>query len=375
MTKEGMIFKMQNLNFKIKTNNSKAITLIALVITVIVLLILAGVAIATLTGDNGLLQKASNAKKTNEEASALEKIKVEVAGSYGLDGKIDKEQLNKNLKRINGLKYDNETLNEETSIELPAIVELDQNSYQITSDGSVSIVKPQLIGNLTKDNYGDYIDLGQNVVRTSSTSDDWRILYNDTNNAYGGTNGARVYAILADYLPNSNPAVAASGLNKVDGTTYNVNSTISRQDLLNKFNNTDAWKSLIPEKLRNSCKVKGAATGEMIMASYNKKYSINPPLNYTDLPYFYIDNDSSKDIDTLYMPRIDSTPFNNCMGYWLASPRTWDDAIYRVRYSGEIAVLVYSNTDHGICPIVSLPSNIQVTPTTSNGKTIWSLVQ
>ena len=56
------------------------------------LLILAGVTIATLTGDNGLLQKATSAKEENEEAIALEKIKVEVAGSYGLDGKIDKER-------------------------------------------------------------------------------------------------------------------------------------------------------------------------------------------------------------------------------------------------------------------------------------------
>ena len=39
------------------------ITLIALVITIIVLLILAGVTIITLTGDNGILQKAGDAKK------------------------------------------------------------------------------------------------------------------------------------------------------------------------------------------------------------------------------------------------------------------------------------------------------------------------
>ena len=45
---------------KIKTEIA-GITLIALVITIIVLLILAGVTIATLTGDNGLLTKASEA--------------------------------------------------------------------------------------------------------------------------------------------------------------------------------------------------------------------------------------------------------------------------------------------------------------------------
>lgn len=44
-----------------KTN--RGITLIALVITIIVLLILAGVAIATLTGDNRIINKSWKCKK------------------------------------------------------------------------------------------------------------------------------------------------------------------------------------------------------------------------------------------------------------------------------------------------------------------------
>lgn len=49
------------------TKENKGITLIALVITTIVLLILVGVTIATLTGDNGILTKASEAKIKTEE--------------------------------------------------------------------------------------------------------------------------------------------------------------------------------------------------------------------------------------------------------------------------------------------------------------------
>ena len=45
----------------------KGITLIALVITIVILLILAGVTIATLTGENGILTKASDAKTETEE--------------------------------------------------------------------------------------------------------------------------------------------------------------------------------------------------------------------------------------------------------------------------------------------------------------------
>ncbi len=55
----------------------KGITLVALVITIIVLLILAGVSIATLTGDNGILTKASKAKEETEAASRKEQDDIE----------------------------------------------------------------------------------------------------------------------------------------------------------------------------------------------------------------------------------------------------------------------------------------------------------
>lgn len=57
---------------------NKAITLIALVITIIVLLILAGVTIATLTGDNGLLQKAKIAKVKKLKSEAEEILNLEI---------------------------------------------------------------------------------------------------------------------------------------------------------------------------------------------------------------------------------------------------------------------------------------------------------
>ena len=58
--------------------NNKGITLIALVITIIVLLILAGVTIASLTGENGLLSRAGNSKIENLKAEAIEKANSEI---------------------------------------------------------------------------------------------------------------------------------------------------------------------------------------------------------------------------------------------------------------------------------------------------------
>ena len=59
-----------------ESRKNKGITLIALVITIIVLLILAGVTIATLTGNNGILTRAQNAKEDNVVATEEEQIKT-----------------------------------------------------------------------------------------------------------------------------------------------------------------------------------------------------------------------------------------------------------------------------------------------------------
>ena len=83
---------------KQKLKESKGITLIALVITIIVLLILAGVTIATLTGDNGILGKANDAKTQTEQAKEDENLKIAIAGSYGTDGKLNLKDLKDNLK-------------------------------------------------------------------------------------------------------------------------------------------------------------------------------------------------------------------------------------------------------------------------------------
>ena len=60
----------------------EGITLIALVITIIVLLILAGITIATLTGENGLLQRAEEAAQKTKEGAAKEEITLAWAACY-----------------------------------------------------------------------------------------------------------------------------------------------------------------------------------------------------------------------------------------------------------------------------------------------------
>ena len=115
------------------------ITLIALVVTIVVLLILAGTSIAMLTGDNGIISQAKNAKDKTNEANAKEQIDVEVAGSYGTDGKINITQLNENLGHIDGLTHEGQLLTDNPITSFPVTVELEGLKVVINGNGSTTI--------------------------------------------------------------------------------------------------------------------------------------------------------------------------------------------------------------------------------------------
>lgn len=61
-----------------KVKEIKGITLIVLVITIIISLILAGVTIATLTGDNGILNKTNKASEETDKETATEIINLKI---------------------------------------------------------------------------------------------------------------------------------------------------------------------------------------------------------------------------------------------------------------------------------------------------------
>ena len=179
---------------RFKTKEAKGITLIALVITIIVLLILAGVAIATLTGDNGILNQANRTKEKTTESDAIERVQVEVAGSYDLNGNIDTEQLNKNLrniKDIQGLPVEN----------LPATVTLNGYDILIGGDGSVAkkitVEDAKTNGTVFEDNttiadtYGNSITIpaGFKIASDSAKNVTGGVIIEDV--TYNGTIGSQ----------------------------------------------------------------------------------------------------------------------------------------------------------------------------------------
>ena len=87
-------------NTKKSLKTSNGITLIALVITIIVLLILAGISISMLSGDNGILQKSTDAKVKTEKAQIIERIQLAYHSALtGGQGSYTKESLESELEK------------------------------------------------------------------------------------------------------------------------------------------------------------------------------------------------------------------------------------------------------------------------------------
>ena len=79
--------------------STKGITLIALVVTIIILLILAGISIAMLTGNNGVLTQAKSAKERTGEKGEQERVNLAASSAMTLGmGTITTENLNKAIQ-------------------------------------------------------------------------------------------------------------------------------------------------------------------------------------------------------------------------------------------------------------------------------------
>ena len=120
-------------------NNRKGITLIALVITIIVLLILAGVTIATLTGENGILKNASSAKVNTDIASIKEKAELV---KLGMETDIWSARSNAVIKRsqlVNAIKEEFSGSTKSGSV----VTTTDGYDIVVDNDLNITVVKRQ----------------------------------------------------------------------------------------------------------------------------------------------------------------------------------------------------------------------------------------
>ena len=225
---------------------NKGITLIALVITIIVLLILAGVAIAMLSGQNGILKRAADAKTETEqaqenEAEYLEDYEDLINESTGNLGKV-KDYKN---KIIEGKKAKLQDDNGETIV-VPV-------GFKIKEDSPTEVKKGIVV--VAPDN-SEFVWVPVKDINTMYGTDangkKTGKLYNFTESGHTVMTG-NVYR-EPDYLSNTEGGDASSdgikllkSIVKIDGTTD--------EEILNK------WKTQLQNEFDEMIKYVGKNKG------------------------------------------------------------------------------------------------------------------
>ena len=297
---------------------NKGITLIALVITIIVLLILAGVSIATLMGENGLLTRASESKNMTEEAEKEEKEKLEL--------------LEKEIGRYVG-NSENVLGNENTSLNVPEGSSIIENKLEkgiVIKDKNgnewawVEVPK-EIFTTATSNTEYEKIenDMRVYVSSTSHYTDTWIIGIGITEEKYNElknkmlknvyTNGGfwiSRYEIGTDVARSSPSAVLANPESKQDSFVYNYVTQAQAQSLASQMSPDNSLEGSLMfgiqwDLMVQYIEIKGGKsqaeirTNSTTWGNYNNatfsiergKYSTNPDsssVSYTEVNGEYI---------------------------------------------------------------------------------------
>ena len=396
---------------KLNLKERKGITLIALVITIIVLLILAGVSIAMLTGQNGILTQAQNAKTTNENKSAEEKVKLAImaARSQSETGALDADKLIAEITNNYG------GTASKTDNGFPVNATVDGKNFSIDGDGNITTnnsgsstpttggVTAADIANATQEEkqsiYGATVT-GYTLPSGTTTDVGWKIFYADNSNIYliadnyvernnlpnsttesgvvtankpndGYSNCARsayfTNILLGDYAGSSRITDSRlKALNKDYFNTKNYSSTNNNMKSVAYMMDTKAWNSKFLDSNKADYCIGGPSV-ELLFKSYNEKYKTAYESQASSATGYQIRKTSSDSwadygvsmlstSDPLYVIR---SSFANA--YWLASPSAYDySSVMYVRYSGNVNSGDYSYSNGGFRPLVCLNSNIKL---------------
>lgn len=151
-------------SFKEKEMKENGVTLIALVVIIIILLILAGITIATITSDNGIIKNANNAKEQTEianEKEIVDRATIQAMGNNSR-GNIIESELQDELDKITKA---GDTDVEDTGEEFSVVFTNSNRYYTIDKQGDIieegKIVIDKSPGDITKDENGDDIEEGK----------------------------------------------------------------------------------------------------------------------------------------------------------------------------------------------------------------------
>ncbi len=384
-----------------KELKEKGITLIALVITIIVLLILAGVSIATLTGENGILSQAVKAKEKNKKADIIEMSKTDILAYQTKNGNdtITAEQykavLNQYFQEVPSIENLEEALkNPEYSLKTKPtygncdikLSDIYAGTVQFTEAASVAyseLTVGDYVSNypVYYDNVGTAVDIDNETIALfpKDIYNKWRILSIDLDN--------EVVRLVSAGVP----------LNYYNS----YDSKISVENLTTKFFDIEISSTLTPYKFfKNGFKTTSTVTstsdlenlfyndftdvykeGETYTDNYNTfSYIEGKPkvqsMTKADVDEVYGSSTSNstyvEENDLLSLPCYDDTVHPYC-NTWLASANSINH-LWMVHFAGMISD-AHSYGSYGIRVVVSLKPGIKFISNNEkiNDTTTWNI--
>lgn len=399
------------------------ITLISLVVTIIILLILAGISIGMLSGDNGILGQAGNAKTQTDIAGEKEIIDLAVVHAMGKSkyGDIDETSFTNELEKNNatvtktGSKY--------------KVAFTSGRQYTVDSDGNVKEkkVNPNAM-KISELNENASTFFGWDIINYAETlptelqDTKWQLFYAG---ALDGETEERIYLISKEYVKNTLlPSVVKNGVKvtpeakpiPIDGSEYqakfggststgimpqyagSTDITTYNQKYNKKYfqnysslnNNMKAvaymldistWSSFATSNMGYAEYSIGGPSIELLFTAYNKykgltgnnlyttqvpreqgyQISVNGGINYANYYNEIIENDGINQLDNPYSV---SSLSSLASGYWLSSPANGgQDSLFFVTKGGNINSNSYTTTYYGFRPLVLLDSNYSLEKT------------
>ena len=268
---------------------NKAITLIALVITIIVLLILAGITIASLTGDNGLLARAAVAKGNTERAEVIEKVRLQIIGKIaGNNGKdLDEDGIKDVLKDF----FKEDSIPEELTDMTATLTTKDEKFNDITlgeviGDVTIAAGSPKLtvtkngtevkLSSVSDSEISTYYGAETSYKSTSHPNIKWQLFLTDASN---------YYLIASDYVPTNE--LPCDG-NTMNGVTYGntdlqaVNNIISDSNFKARFSSSISYNDYVmTSSVHNSGTESTAITRNPLTSTYLQWVKYASDNNYT----------------------------------------------------------------------------------------------
>ena len=238
---------------------NKGITLVAMVITVIVLLLLAGIAIATLGGENGIFEKVKQAKKTQIESEM-------------------KEQLTMGLQELQIEKQGNATLDDVTQDWANKIISTEYNP-QLKEDASyngklIIMTKDKITGKFM-------IDQNLNIISTEYNVNSVEVEYTTVSRT---DNKVRINIVVTDNIngikqidyPEGNPLKVVSGVEKKISIDYDVELGVEYKFVITSGDGSKTQKIIkIDDYFYNVTKTLGdeaTIDNNATKVAYNKPY-------------------------------------------------------------------------------------------------------